>query len=250
MSVKKGIKLLALVGGIAAVNIAVLSPGLLGIRIGGESALQTASGLTLLVVSFLALLYGAYGLLFLSSSAATIAPAARAATKEDYIAALQHYRNAKALKKDIALACEQLERMEKKKHALFRSLAQRFEPAEISYKKFAAAIYEVEKLFYLNIRGVLNKLSVFDASGYGRLAGPENPARLTDKLQKEKSELYREYMTYVAGYLGANEEIMLKLDRLLLEISLLNSADFRDVEEMPGMKEIDRLIKQTPLYKH
>ena len=53
----------------------------------------------------------------------------------------------------------------------------------------------------------------------------------------------------MTGYLEANEEIMLKLDKLLLEISLLGSTDYRDVEEMPCMKEIDMLIKQTKLYK-
>ena len=36
---------------------------------------------------------------------------------------------------------------------------------------------------------------------------------------QEKMDLYKEYLAYITGYLGANEEILLKLDKLLLEIS-------------------------------
>lgn len=243
----KFVKLFGLVGGAAVLNIIVLSPGLLGVEIGGESVLETASGVTLLVVSFIVMLYGSYSLLFKPT---VVHPVKNITTREDYIAALHQYRNAKDLKKDIALALDQLERIVKKKNALVEVLGQRFDQTEISYKKFDSVIYEVEKLFYLNIRGILNKLNVFDASGYSTFAGQQQSARLSDKLIQEKTNLYKEYLSYVTGYLSANEEILLKLDKLLLEISLLNSTDYRDVEEMPCMQEIDLLIKQTKLYKH
>ncbi|WP_053376468.1 hypothetical protein [Paenibacillus sp. FJAT-27812] len=243
----RSLKLFGLVGGVAILNTIVLSPGILGVEIGGESVLETASGITLLAVSFLVLLYGSYALLFKAPAAA---PVKKIVTREDFIAALNHYRNAKGLKKDISLALDQLERIEKKKLTLSEVLSQRFDQTEISYKKFASVIHEVEKLFYLNIRGILNQLSVFDVSGYASFASQQKSAKFSDKLVKEKNDLYNEYLSYVTGYLGANEEILLKLDKLLLEISLLNSADYRDVEEMPCMKEIDLLIKQTKLYKH
>ncbi|OME76896.1 hypothetical protein BK120_27510 [Paenibacillus sp. FSL A5-0031] len=241
------VKLFGLIGGVAILNIVVLSPGLLGVEIGGESVLETASGVTLLVVSLLVMLYGSYSLLFKPPVAL---PVKNISTREDYIAALQPYRHAKDLKNDMALALDQLERIDKKKTALTEVLSQRFDQTELSYKKFDSVIYEVEKLFYLNIRGILNKLSVFNASGYSNFTGQQQPAGLSNKLVQEKTNLYKEYLSYVTGYLRANEEILLKLDKLLLEISLLNSTDYRDVEEMSCMKEIDILIKQTKLYKH
>ncbi|MNC71454.1 hypothetical protein D3C75_1223780 [compost metagenome] len=54
----------------------------------------------------------------------------------------------------------------------------------------------------------------------------------------------------MTGYLGANEEILLKLDQLLLEISLLDSTDYTAIEEMPCMKELSALIGQTKLYQN
>lgn len=218
------LKLLTLVFGVVFLNIFLWSPGLLGVEIGGGSVLETASSVTLLFMSFIVLLYGSYVLLL---KPPVSRPVKDIKAHEDYVAALHHYRKAKGLKKDISLAQDQLNRIEKKKISLLDVLSQRFDPTELSYRKFHSVIYEVEKLFYLNIRGILNKLSVFD----------------------EKSQLYKEYLAYVSGYLGANEEILLKLDKLLLEITRLGSTDYKDVEDMPCMKEIDLLIKQTRFYK-
>jgi hypothetical protein len=246
LNVARSVKLLGLIIVVALLDIIVLSPGLLGVEIGGASVFETASGVTLLVISLLVVLYGSYSLLFKPSMAP---PVKEIKTHEDYIAALSQYRNVKVLKKDITLALEQLTRMEKKKNTLLDVLSQRFEQTELSFKKFMAVSYEVEKLFYLNIRGILNKLSVFDASEFTLFASQQRPAQFSEKLVQKKTALYHEYLAYVTGYLGANEEILLKLDQLLLEISLLDSTNYKDVEDMPCMKEIDELIKQTKFYK-
>ncbi|WHY21775.1 hypothetical protein QNH28_12670 [Paenibacillus sp. G2S3] len=242
----RSVKLLGLIVGVVLVNIMVLSPGLLGVEIGGVSVLETSFGVTLVVISLLVVLYGSYSLLF---KASVVPPVKEIKTHEDYIAALTQYRNIKVLKKDITLALDQITRMEKKKNTLVDVLSQRFEQSELSFKKFAAVSYEVEKLFYLNIRGILSKLSVFDASEFSLFASQQRPAQFSDKLVQKKTALYNEYLAYVTGYLGANEEILLKLDQLLLEISLLDSTNYKDVEDMPCMKEIDDLIKQTKFYK-
>ena len=239
-------KLLGLIAGVVILNIIILSPGLLGLEIGGDSVLQTASGVTLLFISLLVVLYGSYILLFKKP---VVTPVKHIRTHEDYITALQHYHNEKVLTTDIDLALDQLDRIEKKKNTLLDVLSQRFDQTELSYMKFTSVIHEVEKLLYLNIRGILNKLTVFDAKEFSTFANDQNSKRFSNKLVQEKTALYNEYLGYVSGYLGANEEILLKLDKLLLEISLLGSTDYEDVEDMPCMKEIDSLIKQTIFYK-
>ena len=42
----------------------------------------------------------------------------------------------------------------------------------------------------------------------------------------------------------------MKLDKLLLEISRLDSLEPGDIDDMPCMQEIDALIKQTQYYKN
>ncbi|MFC7679031.1 hypothetical protein [Paenibacillus sp. GCM10028914] len=250
MDGSKAVKLVLLVAGVVLINIIMLSPGFLGLEIGGESALQTASGVTILFISFLVLLYGSYVLLF---KRPVLAPVRDMRTREDYIAALHQYRNVKVLKDDIALALDQLDRIDKKKLTLLNVLQQRFEQTELSYKKFYAVIAQVEKLFYLNINGVLNKLGVFSASDFSSMASQQRSRQRTTQrstnVMQKKTALYEEYLSHVTGYLDSNEEILLKLDQLLLEISLLGSTDYKDVDEMPCMKEIDQLIQQTKFYK-
>lgn len=246
MNGSKIMKLVLLVAGVAVLNIVMLSPGLLGVEIGGGNALQTAFGITVLFMSLLILLYGSYALLF---KRPTLAPVREMKSREDYIAALHQYRNVKVLKNDIALALEQLDRIEKKKLTLFDVLRQRFDEAELSYRKFNSVIIEVEKLFYLNITGILNKIGVFTASDFSNMANQKRSTQRSTTVMQKKTELYEEYLAYVAGYLDGNEEILLKLDQLLLEISLLGSIDHKEIDEMPCMKEIDLLIKQTKLYK-
>jgi hypothetical protein len=246
LNISKSMKLLGLIAGVVFLNIIVLSPGILGVQIGGESALESAIGITLLLISPIVLLYGSHALLFKPPA---MPPIKDIKTPEDYKSALNVYRNVKVLKKEIFLAMDQLDRIIKKKETLLNVLQQRFDQTELSFKKFIVVIYEVEKLFYLNIRGILNKLNVFDATEFSVFASRQKSTQTSTKLVQEKTALYNDYVTYVTGYLGANEEILLKLDKLLWEISLLGSANYTDVEEMPCMKEIDALIKQTKFYK-
>lgn len=245
MGAMKWLKLAGLVVGTTIVNVIVLSPGLLGLRMGGDSAVETAFAATVLIMSLIVLLYGSYVL----TKPTAIIPVQHIESHEDYAAALERYRDVKPLAKEIMLALDQVERIVRKKGALMEVLSQRFQPEELSYKKFITVIAEVEKLFYANCRSMLNKLGVFDASEFSALASGPLPSRFSSKLLHEKRELYASYMSAVSGYLDANESILLKLDKLLLEIARLNSTDYRDVENMACMKEIDALIKQTKYYQ-
>ncbi|MCR8659867.1 hypothetical protein [Paenibacillus endoradicis] len=242
----KVVKLFGLVVAIVLINIIMLSPGLVGLTIGGSNAIETASSITILIISALVLIYGSYTLLFKSPVVLAVKDIK---SQEDYKEGLLQYRHNKVLKQEIDLSIDQLERMEKKKVTLHDILNERFETTELSYKKFAAVIIAVETLFLSNIKGIINKLNVFDASELSEFIAEPRSASFSNKLMQQKFELHNEYVNYVKGYVGANEEILLKLDKLLLEISLLGSSDYRDVEEMPCMKEIDELIGQTKFYK-
>ncbi|MBO9596628.1 MAG: hypothetical protein J7559_02230 [Cohnella sp.] len=240
-------KLVLLIAGVVLVDVISLSPGLLGASIGGGSILETAFGVTLLVMSPIVLLYGSYALLLKPPVTATVRGLA---TQEDFIEALRRYRSIKALKPDIAQAIDQIERLEKKKQSLFDLLARKFDPNELSYKRFSGVIHEVNRLFYQYVRGIVSRLNVFDATEYDKFAGTQKkPSWLSGKLLQERAALYQEYVAYITGSIGANEEILLKLDKLLLEISRLDSTDYKAIEAMPGMREIDALIQQTKFYK-
>ncbi|WP_028550299.1 hypothetical protein [Paenibacillus sp. UNC451MF] len=244
MNITKYIKLMGLIISVVVVNILVLSPGFIGVKIGG-SPLETAVGVTVLFASVLVLLYGSYALLFKTPAAL---PVKQIKTYEDYVEALTHYRKVKVLESDITLALRQLERIRKKKDTLLEILNQRFESTELSYIKFTSVTQEVEKLFYLNLRSVLNRLHVFDEAEYESVI-VQKSTQLSPKILQERTIVYNEYMNFIKNSLSTNEEILLKLDKLILEISRLDSLEPGDIEAMPCMQEIDSLIKQTKHYK-
>ncbi len=238
-------KLLGLVGVIALVNIAVLSPGLLGIQIIGGSPLEAAMGATLIAASLMAFLYGSYSWLLRSPAPM---PLKEAKTHEDFAQALAFYRDNKLLKKDIRLAMDQLERMVRRKSLLMKALGERFQETELSYRRFAGVVEEVEGLFYGNIRSILNKLAVFDPRELSDLS-EQSFSRLSGSLAQQKKALREQYMNDVARYVGANEEILLKLDQLLLEMARLGGTYSGDIEDINGIQELNALIVQTKHYK-
>jgi hypothetical protein len=61
--------------------------------------------------------------------------------------------------------------------------------------------------------------------------------------------IYNEYISFIKAATEENEQIILKLDKLLLEISKFNSIEDSEIGNLSGMQEIDELISQTKLYK-
>ena len=102
----------------------------------------------------------------------------------------------------------------------------------------------------MNIRSILNKLNAFDEEDYNFIRKKYEAGAISQKFMEEKFKVYDEYINFVKAATEDNEQILLKLDKLLLEISGLNSIESGQLEQMPGMIEIDNLIKQAKYYKN
>jgi parvulin-like peptidyl-prolyl isomerase len=246
MEREKWVRLLSLNLGIAAANIIVFSPGLIGLEL-GASALAAASGSTIIFLSGAGLFYGNYKLL---SEPEKSIPISQISTAEGYIEALNDQRELKTFEKSIELLLDQIERLQKKNKTIREILLQIFSASEIAYKKFDAVIAEVEKIFFMNIRSVLNKLNAFDEDDYNFVRSRQEAGAFSEQFMEEKLKVYYEYIKFVNAATEDNEQILLKLDKLLLEISGLNSIESGELEQMAGMIEIDNLIKQAKYYKN
>ena len=241
------IRLLGLNLGIAAANIAVFSPGLLDVDLFGAGALEAAFGSAFLVFSGSGLVYGNYKLL---SEPEKAIPIGAKSTKEDYIEAPNEHRGLKTFERNIDLLLDQIERLQKKNKTIRDILLQIFNASEISYQKFDAVIAEVENIFFKNIRSIINKLNAFDEDDYNFIKKQRNAGAFSEDIMEEKFKVYNEYIRFVKEATEDNEQILLKLDKLLLEISGLNCIESGELEQMAGMIEIDNLIKQAKYYKN
>lgn len=247
MEREKKIKLLGLNLGIAAANIIIFSPAGLIPEIFGASTLIAAFGVSSIVLSGAGLIYGNYLLLKEPEGSS---PAKRIMTAEDYVERLEAKRQLKTFERNVDILLDQIERLQNKNRIIRDILLQIFSASEMSYKKFDGVIAEVERIFFMNLRSILNKMNAFDEEDYNFIRERRESGDFSEEFMEEKINVYNEYITFVKSATEDNEQILLKLDKLLLEISGLNSVESGQLEEMAGMREIDDLIKQAKHYRN
>jgi len=243
---EKIIKTLGLNIGIAAFDTIIFSPGLLGIQIGGISTFATAFGATAIFMSVIVFVFGNYKLLIEKEK---IIQASEIKTAEDCIHALEQNYGKRTFEKDIATILEQIETFQKKKETIKESLLQKFNSTEMSYSKFDGVILDIENIFYTNIKNIINKLNAFDEKDYNRIRKNGAEKKFSREFIQTKMNIYNEYISFVKNAIEDNEQIILKLDKILLELSKLNSLEDGKIENMSEMKEINELINKIKLYK-
>lgn len=246
MQVKNILKIAGFNIGIAIADTLFFSPGLLNIQIGGTNPFSTAFGITAIMMSISIFAYGNYQHLMKKRSIISITAIQ---TEEDCIHALEQNLDKAAFREEIRTILAQAQRLNKKKEALESILLQKFSPTEISYAKFEGAIQATESLFFTNTKSIINKLNAFDDDEYAQVLRTQQNKKTSIELIQPKLDIFNEYISFVNHSVKDNEEILLKLDKLLLEISKLDSLAEGELEHMGAMQEIDELINRTRLYK-
>lgn len=194
-------------------------------------------------MSILIFVYGNYILLLKKPQINT---SKKLTSTHDYIELAEQLCSKQTFKNDLTSMIKQLKRLEKKKSSIENILLQNFRPNEISYLKFHSTVLGVEAILLSSIKSILNKINAFDQEEYDYM---KSRPRISDSIIQKKLSVYNEYITYVKTSLDTNEEIIVKLDMLLLELSKFNSLDNINILEMIELKELEELINQTKLYK-
>jgi hypothetical protein len=143
---------------------------------------------------------------------------------------------------------EQIELFSKKKDKIFSMLGEKFNVIDKVYEKFNTIIFDVEYVLLSNIKGILNKISVFDEEDYERIRCDIAQKKFSDEVIASKMNIYNEYITFVKNAIEDNEEIILKLDALLLELSKFNTLGTGEIDNLKEIKEMDELIKKSKYY--
>ena len=242
----RAVKLVVLNIIIILANTIVFSKAFMGLEVFGQSAFVTAFCFMWFFLTVAVFIYGNYKILY----AVPKPPPQRIAdnrfeTLESCRTLIIEYINRPGVIFDAALQTmkTQLERMIKKEKTVKDILLQKFEATELSFVKFNGQIESVKKILRMNTRNVLNRLYAFDEFEYEKSIG----APPADRHSQAKRELLNEYKDFVSQTIDNNEDILIKMDRLILEVSKLNDSD--ELDNMDAMKDLDALIKNTKLYK-
>lgn len=240
------LKLAGLNLGIALLNILLFSPGLFNIQIGGTHPLSTAIGGTAIFMSIVLFFYGNYKLIAQKDETIQLSDIK---TSEDYIIALNQAYGKKTFDNDIPAVIQQIESLQKKKEKIKDILLQRFNIIDETYEKFNETILDIEYVFFANIRSILNKINAFDQEDYDRINSYQGQKRFSKEVIDSKLGIYNEYISFVKKAIDNNEEIILKLDALLLELSKFDSLDADALDNMSEIREMDELIRKSKYYQ-
>lgn len=246
MNVRKIIKVAGLNLGIAVINTILFSPGFIGVSIGGESVLKTAFGATEIFMSVVIFIFGNYKLF---SDKKEIIKANEINNLDECKEALKQNCRKIVFEDDVSVVLEQIEGFRKKEKTINDILLQKFDLNEMSYSKFNGAIKDVEKVFCMNIKSIINKINAFDEEDYKRISKDNVHKKFSKEFINTKMGIYGEFISFVKNAMEDNEQIILKLDKLLLEISKFNSLEDGELENMTAIKEIEELTGKTQLYK-
>ncbi|ADZ82287.1 hypothetical protein [Cellulosilyticum lentocellum] len=244
MPTYKVIKAVVLNLGIIIINIIFFSPGFIGLQLREGNALEGALGGTLILMSIIIFIWGNVHYLIVKEK---VIVAAELKSKEDYKIAIRQNAAKNTFTKSVFYILKQVERLDKKNAVIHDVLLQKFNSEELSFRKFSSVLKQIEELFYLNLRSIINRLNVFDQEEYNQIA--HKKAKLSSSIEAEKRKVYEEYISFIEHSIEDNEQILLKLDQLLLELSKFNSLEDGEIEAMPAMLEIDELISKTKLYQ-
>ena len=245
MSPKKIRRLILLNAAIIIFNIALFSKAFLGLALFTGAALTVGIAWAAIAASAFAFVKGNSQILKKEETRFLVQ---NIHTLNDCVPVFQEaIHNGDVFDDDIKKNIDQIARFRRKQDTIKDILLQKFTADEMSYKKFAGVLQEVENVIYLNMRSALNKIAAFDYREYeaikrGGVVGDEPQAR-------EKMAIYNEYIGFVNNASVSNEDILLKLDKMLLEISRYNSLEDGDVQKLPAIVEMDELIKNAGLYK-
>lgn len=246
MTSKQILKLVGLNLSIVLINIILFSRGFIGISF--NSAFTTALGITVIIMSIAAFIFGNYNLLF-KSPKIKLYKAAELTNPKDYIDALEERGDKKVFATAIDTSIEQIGRLQQKQNALDTILKEYFADGEITFAKFQSVISATKDLFFNNVKKMINRITIFDYSEYLYLKSQLNGDLYEIKNQNPKAEIYIEHIEYVKKIITDNEDILTKFDELLLEISKLDDVDEASLESLGAIQEINSLISNTKYYK-
>lgn len=244
MSPRKIRQLVILNAAIVLINIALFSNAFFGLSLTGGTTLSITIAWAAVLGSVLAFLKGNLSIL---SKPETRFLLQNIHSLDGCIAVFEEaIHNGDVFDENILKNIEQIKRFRRKFATIQDILLQKFSATEMSFQKFSGVLKEVEHVIYMNMRSILNKISAFDMDEYENM---QKKGHRGDEFSQEKMNIYNTYIAYVNDATKTNEDILLKLDRLLLEISQYNSLEGGDVQKLPAMIEMDDLIRHANLYK-
>ena len=167
--------------------------------------------------------------------------------KNKYLEILEKNADNPVFKHDIKVTKEHIDQIQSRLQKINGILSEHFKPSEMTYARFARIIEETATRFYANVRTMIKRIDIFDTKDYLNIS--RSSTGMSVAAKKERMRIYTEHIDYVHKLVDSNENIISKLDGLLLELTKLDDFSEESLNNNPAINELTALIDQTKFYK-
>lgn len=220
------------------IDIILFSEGLIGLKINDINVLKKSLAITLIFMNVICFIYINYKLLN-SKAIKHDYNLNKIDNNTDYVNIISKLMNKKYYNNLLKLTLEQLNRINKKQKSLDYMLFQKFGEEE-NGENFKKAIKDISESFFKNIKKIINIVSIFDQEEYNYLL---ERYKTLENIPIERKQLYEENDKYLKEIIKTNEEILLILDKLLIEMSKIGDIQESDEINIENMKDIINSMK-------
>lgn len=237
---------------IIIIAILCFSEGFLGLSIRSSNVFSASASVAVsltLVASFCIL---NYQFLFVKEKAKLIKYSDN--QKSELFEAFEGHKNG-MFRSQIKTALIQYNRADEIEGRLDSILSQKFMKGSISYNKFMNVAIGSKNAIMKNITNIANLILVFDEDEYIRISKKSRfdgmagykKDDMPEDIKNRKLELYNSTINDIKIMLRTNEELLLKADELVINLS---KSEFSSDKEDAAIEEINQLIHQIQYYKN
>lgn len=237
---KTYIKLVILNLSIVLINVFCFSPAFIGLSFSGDSALEAAFAVALVVLSLLLCIFFNFRILT-SDNLKHEYNIQTASGNDDYIGILRKFQKIAFYSMEVSSLIDQIERFERKEEKFNNILYQKFQNDASNKNIFLDVSNEAHSIFIKNVKRLVNLFSIFDEEEYNEFL------KRKDGIPKEKRALYNENLTDVRNILSENENILLNIDKLINETTRFGDSVEEtklDEKSLKKLEDITNSMKQ------
>lgn len=229
----------------AILMICLYSPGLIGLSVFNDSVVVSAAAAAIAVVAIL--FFTLFNRSILLNKEFNLIEGKEEKSIKKVTEIMESYKKSEVLGRIAQSSLAQMKRLKTAENNYEKLISRRFQPGTFSYEKFINVIRSSTIVLDNGYIKIANKMVIFDEEEYQKLLGDEYLYDdIPDDIQREKFELYNKNLTGIKEMLEKNEIILLGIDKLMTEISDLESTD-NEMNETAS--EIDSLLSQLEYYK-
>ena len=229
----------------AILMICLYSPGLIGLSVFNDSVVVSAAAAAIAVVAIL--FFTLFNRSILLNKEFNLIEGKEEKSIKKVTEIMESYKKSEVLGRIAQSSLAQMKRLKTAENNYEKLISRRFQPGTFSYEKFINVIRSSTIVLDNGYIKIANKMVIFDEEEYQKLLGDEYLYDdIPDDIQREKFELYNKNLTGIKEMLEKNEIILLGIDKLMTEISDLESTD-NEINETAS--EIDSLLSQLEYYK-